>query len=113
MTNKHIISCFFETADALYQAYMPFLSGGGLFVKTNQHLELGDLVILKVTLVQKPTVYSMVGKVAWITPSKAQGNKPCGVGVQFIGDIAQDMCKTIEKILSDVAVNFNQTTDTM
>jgi type IV pilus assembly protein PilZ len=38
----------------------------------------------------------VAGKVVWITPKGAQGNKVAGIGVQFTGDttIARDKIET-------------------
>src|SRR3990167_2408524 len=96
-----LIKCSFKTIDSLYQSYMPFLQGGGLFVKTTQQYELGDLVLLNIRLLDDATGYVMSGKIAWITPTGAQGNKPAGIGVQFIDDTNNDFRNKIEAILGD------------
>lgn len=106
------MDCTYKTADTLYQSYMPFLHGGGLFVKTNQHYDLGDSVLLNVALADDKTVYSISGKIAWITPKGAQGNIPVGVGVQFINDTNNVFCNKIEAMLGD-RLNSSQTTNTM
>ncbi|OGV40393.1 MAG: hypothetical protein A3F46_01545 [Legionellales bacterium RIFCSPHIGHO2_12_FULL_42_9] len=89
-----LMKCVFKTIDSLYQSYMPFLQGGGLFLKTNEQYELGDFVLLHVSLLDDGTVYPISGKVAWITPKGAQANKPAGIGVQFIDDITRS-CEQI------------------
>ena len=94
------ISCAFPTETALYMAYMPFLSGGGVFVCTNQILPLATEVQLSVSLLNEPEVYVVSAKVAWITPRGAQGNKPAGLGFQFISENTRNLTNKIETILA-------------
>jgi type IV pilus assembly protein PilZ len=78
-----IISLKFKDTAALYGAYMPFLKQGGLFAPTAQSYALGDEVVLLVNLIDAGERLSVAGKVAWITPLGAQGNRTAGIGVQF------------------------------
>lgn len=68
---------------ALYNAYMPFIKGGGLFAQTPHRLPLGQPVFMMVTLPGSAEKMPVSGKVCWLTPVGAQGNRPAGVGVQF------------------------------
>ena len=70
-----IISLKIKDAASLYNAYMPYLRHGGLFVSTAQQYSLGDEVVLLVTLAEETERLSVVGKVAWISPPGAQGNR--------------------------------------
>ncbi|RMH90839.1 pilus assembly protein PilZ [Lysobacter pythonis] len=67
----------------LYGAYMPFIKGGGLFARTPNRLPLGQAVFMLVTLPDSSEKLPVSGKVCWVTPVGAQGNRPAGVGVQF------------------------------
>lgn len=67
----------------LYSAYMPFVKGGGLFAQTPNRLPLGQAVFMMVTLPGSSEKLPVSGKVCWVTPVGAQGNRPSGVGVQF------------------------------
>ena len=69
--------------NALYSAYMPFIKGGGLFAQTPNRLPLGQPVFMMVTLPGSSEKLPVSGKVCWVTPVGAQGNRPAGVGVQF------------------------------
>lgn len=69
--------------EALYQAYIPFIREGGLFIPTYKSYRLGDKVLIELTLMDEPEVISVAGKVIWVTPQGAQGNRVAGVGVQF------------------------------
>ena len=67
----------------LYGAYMPYLKGGGIFVPTGKRYFLGDEVFLLLTLPESSERLPVAGKVVWVTPTGAQGNRPAGIGVQF------------------------------
>ncbi|MBB1089028.1 PilZ domain-containing protein [Lysobacter sp. SG-8] len=67
----------------LYNAYMPFLRGGGIFVQTPNRYFIGNEVFLMLTLPESNDRMPVAGKVVWVTPLGAQGNRPAGVGVQF------------------------------
>jgi len=83
VARQGIISLKFKDPAALHGAYMPFLRQGGLFAPTAQSYALGDEVVLLVNLVDAGERLSVAGRVVWITPVGAQGNRTAGVGVQF------------------------------
>ncbi|MEX1829000.1 PilZ domain-containing protein [Luteibacter yeojuensis] len=78
-----ILSLKIKDVNSLYISYMPFLKNGGLFAPTAQRYSLGDEVALLVTLLDEGERLSVAGKVVWITPVGAQGNRTAGVGIQF------------------------------
>ena len=78
-----VLSLSIKEKPALYAAYMPFLKGGGIFIPTTKAYRLGDEVFMLLTLMDDPNKLPVAGKVAWVTPAEAQGNKSQGVGVQF------------------------------
>ena len=78
-----ILSLALKDKAALYSAYMPFLRAGGLFVATPKRYALGDEVFLLLSLLEDKDRLPVAGKVVWITPVGAQGNRPAGIGVQF------------------------------
>lgn len=80
---------------ALYAAYMPFVTNGGLFIPTNKQYNIGDEVFMLLTLMEEKDRLPIAGKIIWITPKGAQGNKARGIGIQFS---PQDKGKTREKI---------------
>lgn len=85
---------------ALYNAYMSFVKGGGLFVPTQKSLQLGDLVKLELELMDSPEIHHIDGKVVWVTPLGASGRRLAGVGVQFQGANALEVHKKIETHLA-------------
>ena len=78
-----VLSLSIKEKPALYAAYMPFVKGGGIFIPTAKSYRLGDEVFMLLTLMDDPNKLPVAGKVAWITPAEAQGNKSQGIGVQF------------------------------
>ena len=78
-----ILSLTIKDKSVLYAAYMPFIKGGGLFIPTSKAYRLGDEVFMLLNLMDEPEKIPVAGKVVWITPRGAQGNRAAGVGVQF------------------------------
>jgi len=62
---------------------MPFVRHGGLFVPTNKKYELGEEVFILLALMDEPEKIPINGKVVWVTPKGAQGNRQAAIGVQF------------------------------
>ncbi|HNQ03761.1 MAG TPA: PilZ domain-containing protein [Thiobacillaceae bacterium] len=78
-----MLSLAIKERSALYAAYMPFLKHGGLFIPTNRPYQMGDQVYMLISLMEDSTKMPISGRVVWITPSGAQGNRQQGIGVQF------------------------------
>lgn len=81
-----VIQLVFREKGALYAAYIPMLSEGGLFVPTTREYRLGDDIYLLLSLPDDAQRYPVAGKVAWITPANASGGRTQGVGVRFPTD---------------------------
>lgn len=81
-----VIQLVFREKGALYAAYMPMLSEGGLFVPTTREYKLGEDIYLLLSLPDDTQRYPVAGKVAWITPANASGGRTQGVGVRFPTD---------------------------
>lgn len=85
---------------ALYAAYIPLFEEGGIFVPTTREYQLGDDVYVLLTLPDDPQRYPVAGRVAWVTPARAAGNRTQGVGIQFPKDEKSRQLKLkIEEIL--------------
>lgn len=78
-----ILSLAIKDKNALYAAYINYVRSGGLFVPTTNHYELGDEVFILLNLMDEAEKIPVVGKVVWITPRGAQGNRTAGIGLQF------------------------------
>ena len=81
-----VIQLVFRERGALYAAYIPVLTDGGLFVPTTREYRLGEDIYLLLSLPEDPQRYPVAGKVAWITPVNASGGRTQGVGVRFPSD---------------------------
>ena len=100
ITRPGILSLNIREKSALYAAYMPALKNGGIFIPTSKPYRVGDEVFMLLSLLNDPNKLPVVGKVVWITPSGAQGNKTQGIGVQFNHDESGIAARTkIEKLL--------------
>lgn len=108
----HLINCTFTSEASLYLAYMPFVKGGGLFIRTKHIFSLGEVVSLSIKLFNDEDSYLVDGKVIWRTPIGAQGNKPPGIGVQFMGENSRYVCNKIETYLAGM-LKSTQITDTI
>jgi type IV pilus assembly protein PilZ len=85
---------------ALYAAYIPLFMEGGLFIPTTRDYRLGDDVYVLLTLPDDTKRYPIAGRVAWVTPPRATGNRVQGVGIQFPSDEKSKQLKfKIEEIL--------------
>jgi len=75
-----ILSLTIKDKSALYAAYMPFVKHGGLFIPTNKSYGLGEEVFMLLTLMEETEKLPVAGKIIWITPKGAQGNRAAGIG---------------------------------
>lgn len=95
-----VIQLVFREKGALYAAYIPVFTDGGLFVPTTREYRLGDDIYLLLSLPDDPQRFPVAGKVAWITPPNASGGRTQGVGVRFPNDEKSRHLKIkIEEIL--------------
>lgn len=78
-----ILSLTIKDKNALYAAYMQFVKNGGLFIPTNKKYRLGDEVFMLLTLMDESERIPVAGRIIWITPIGAEGNRAAGIGVQF------------------------------
>ena len=99
-TRKGIISFSITDRGALYSSYMSFLSDGGVFIPTPRSYELGDKVFVLLKLMDEVSLLPFEGKVVWITPAGAQGNKVQGIGVQLVDDERNLVKDSIEQHLA-------------
>ena len=81
-----VIQLVFREKGALYAAYMPVFSDGGVFVPTTREYKLGEDIYLLLSLPEDSQRYPVAGKVGWITPANASGGRTQGVGVRFPTD---------------------------
>lgn len=104
MMRQGILSLAIKDKGALYNAYMPFVKGGGIFVPTAKRYSLGDEVFILLTLLDDKERLPVAGKVVWLTPQGSQGNRTAGIGVQFNDSSEGDTVKSkIETLLAGMS----------
>ena len=108
-----VIQLVFREKGALYAAYIPLFTDGGLFVPTTREYKLGEDIYLLLSLPDDAQRYPVAGKVAWITPANASGGRTQGVGVRFPSDEKTRLLKLrIEEILG-TAISSSKPTQTI
>ena len=95
-----VIQLAIKEKAALYAAYIPLFKEGGVVIPTAREYQLGADVYVLMTLPDDTQRYPIAGKVAWVTPARAAGNRTQGVGVRFPNDEKSRLLKIkIEEIL--------------
>ncbi len=108
-----ILSLAVKDKAALYIAYMPYIKYGGIFVPTPRRYFIGDEVFLLLTLPDSSERLPAAGRVCWVTPTGAQGNRTAGIGVQFADTSEGEAVKSkIETMLAGT-LNADKPTHTM
>lgn len=108
-----VIQLAIKEKAALYAAYIPQFTDGGIFIPSNKDYKLGDDVYVLISLAEDPQRYPVAGKVAWISPPRASGNRTQGVGVRFPADEKTKTLKLkIEQILG-AHIGSDRPTQTM
>ena len=97
-----VIQLAIKEKAALYAAYIPLFSEGGIFIPTSREYKLGDDIYVLLSLPDDTQRYPVAGKVAWVTPAKASSNRTQGVGILFPKDEKSKALKTkIEELLGN------------
>ena len=112
--NKGILSLNIKGKSALYVSYMPFVRNGGMFIpnKNSNNYSLGDDIFVLLSIDNSKDKIPIAGKVAWITPKGAHGNKTEGIGIQF-NELDKGATKAkIEKMLAG-ALSSDRTSHTL
>lgn len=105
-----VIQLSIKEKAALYAAYIPLFAEGGIFIPSSRDYRLGDDVYVLLSLPDDPQRYPVAGKVAWITPAKAQGARTQGVGIRFPADEKSRQLKLkIEEILGSALASERPT----
>jgi type IV pilus assembly protein PilZ len=95
-----VIQLAIKEKAALYAAYIPLFAEGGIFIPTSRDYKLGDDIYVLLSIPDDPQRYPVAGKVAWVTPARAVGNRTQGVGILFPRDEKSRLLKIkIEEIL--------------
>lgn len=91
---------------ALYAAYIPAFTDGGIFSVTSREYALGDELYVLLTLPDDPQRYAIAGIVAWITPANTQSGRAQGVGIRFPSDTnSANVKRKIEALLGPMLLS--------
>jgi type IV pilus assembly protein PilZ len=112
MAKPGLLTLTIKDKSALYLAYMPFVTNGGLFIPTSSAYNLGDEVFMLLNLMGEEEKIPVAGKVIWMTPRGAQGKRTAGVGVQFSDQDGGGTQKKIDTYLAG-ALGGDKPTHTM
>ena len=107
-----ILSLTIKDKNALYAAYMPFVTNGGLFIPTSRQYQIGEEVFMLLNLMDETERLPVAGKIVWITPNGAEGYRATGVGVQFSDQDGGMARNKIENYLAG-ALELDKPTHTM
>ena len=107
-----MLSLTIRDKHALYAAFMPQIRNGGLFIPTARTYSLGDEVFMVLTLMEETERMPVAGKIVWITPRGAQGNRAAGIGIQFSDEDKGATKRKIEGYLGGM-LHSEQPTHTM
>ena len=88
---------------------MPFIKSGGLFIPTNKQYKLGDEVFMLLSLMEDTEKLPVAGKIVWITPKGAAGNRAAVIGVQFSDQDGGGARTKIETYLAGALKSDRQT----
>ncbi len=100
MVKSNIYTVRIKDKNQLYASYMPFITNGGLFIPTTRPHQFGDEVFVMLNLPESTETMPVVGHVVWITPEGASGNRPAGIGIQFLELEGKPLRAKIETLLA-------------
>jgi type IV pilus assembly protein PilZ len=107
-----ILSLSIKEKNALYNAYMPFIINGGLFIPTKREYKMGDEVFVLLSLMDETDRIPIAGKIIWKTPSGSEGYRATGIGIQFSDQDKGTARNKIENYLAG-ALESDRATHTM
>jgi type IV pilus assembly protein PilZ len=117
MESERTIHYEFKSAEEVQRAYMPFVSGAGIFIQTQDEYALGEMLPLFLKFPGADEELELVGKVIWVTPdpskiswistSTTSGDRMhAGAGFQVSGPSEGKFQEKILELMSGVDANF-------
>lgn len=80
---KTMLALTIKDKVVLYNAYMPFVKNGGIFVPNKTDYEIGDEVFMLLNLMDESEKIPIAGKVIWVAKKGVKSPHTPGVGIQF------------------------------
>jgi type IV pilus assembly protein PilZ len=108
----NVLSLVIKDKAVLYATYISWIKQGGLFIPTDKPYELGEQISIVLQLMEETEKHTLTGKVVWITPPGAQGNRAAGIGIQFQGEEGSKVHNKIVTYLAG-ALKSDRPTHTM
>jgi type IV pilus assembly protein PilZ len=78
------VEVHYRTAQEFLAAYSRNISGGGIFIKTQQPPPLNQAVLLHFTLPGISHDFQVRGVVVWANPVSTRSSFPAGMGIKFL-----------------------------
>lgn len=98
--------------NTLQASYMPFVTGGGLFIPSTIDAQLGQDVFVLATLPEQKQKYPLTGKIVWIS-QRQSGAKPQGFAIQLNSEKGTQYCLEVERILAGLLNSSSRTSYTI
>jgi uncharacterized protein (TIGR02266 family) len=86
----------YQTAQEFLSAYSGNISGGGIFIRTEEPLPLNHEVRIRFTLPGMNHQFDCRGIIVWANPSSRQSFLPSGMGIKFV-----DMDEAARKLINE------------
>ncbi|MDK1023343.1 MAG: PilZ domain-containing protein [Gammaproteobacteria bacterium] len=80
---KTMLALTIKDKVVLYNAYIPFIKNGGIFVPNKTDYEVGDEVFMLLNLMDESEKIPIAGKVIWVAKKGVKSPHTPGVGIQF------------------------------
>ncbi len=93
---KGVIRLNFDDPRNLYQAYMPFIEGCGLFFATDEEYQLDQEVFVFLKLPNDLGKFAASGRIVWLNPPKKVSKRIPGIGIQLLGKDVPKIRESIE-----------------
>ena len=105
---KTMLALTIKDKVVLYNAYIPFVKNGGIFVPNKTDYDVGDEVFMLLNLMDEAEKIPIAGKVVWVAKRGVKSPHTPGVGIQFTepDNLAKDK---IENYLAGSLSSANST----
>ena len=90
----------YESHDTFLYDYSKDLSEGGIFIQTDDPLEVGKVIDLKFSLPDVEKVFNIKGEVKWTNQEESKGGRK-GMGVAFKG-LSEDDKKLLQNYVDKI-----------
>ncbi len=74
----------YRTVQEFAAAYSQNISGGGIFIRTQEPLRLNQEVRVRFTLPGIARTFDVRGIVVWTNPATSRSSFPSGMGIKFV-----------------------------